>query len=60
MPPYEEDSDLPGVLRVNLPSTEYCADIPSSLIQRNDTPFKVQPDFCTVIYDQYPEWLSTA
>ncbi len=52
---YVSDPDLPGVVRVNLPAAEYCADAPSSLIKRNGTSFKVENSSYAVIYDQYLE-----
>lgn len=50
---YEEDPDLPGDVRVNLTTAEYCADAPFTLVKRNGTSFKVDTTSFAVIYDQY-------
>lgn len=52
---YESSPDLPGVVRVNTETTEYCADAPSTLIKRNGTSFKVECSSYAVLYDQYLE-----
>lgn len=51
--PYEEDPDLPGDVRVNLSTAEYCADAPFTLVKRNGTSFKVDTASFAVLYDQY-------
>lgn len=55
---YEEDPDLPGVVRVNLTTAEYCANAPFTLIKRNGTSFKVETNSYAVLYDQYVDTTS--
>lgn len=50
---YTSDTDLPGVIRVNLSTVKYCVDAPGTLSQRANTGHIVEMGSYFVVYDQY-------